>query len=161
MGTGAACGAFRLDEGFKAALRRKLGRHADTLLKARTLDEAVNYFENAIKRQHNPYSQDCENEYEIPMAGVVDIPAIGLEAGYLRFSQCLPQCLLRRSLSRLDMRSRKFLILSFDKSDPSSRHKSLISRRGRIRTSRYCQFLSEVFLIANLVDFIFGWGTGI
>ena len=87
VGTGGACGAFRLDEGFKDVLRRKLGRHADRILRPRTLDEAVNYFENAIKRQYNPYAQDCEEEYEIPMAGVVDIPQIGLEAGYLRFSR--------------------------------------------------------------------------
>jgi len=87
VGTGGACGAFRLDEGFKNILRRKLGRRADTLLKARTLDEAVNYFESAIKRQYNPYAQDCEDEYEIPMAGVADIPAIGLEAGYLLFTR--------------------------------------------------------------------------
>ena len=80
-----------MDENFKDVLRRKLGRHADGILrKPRTLDEAVNHFENAIKRQHNPYSQDCEEEYEIPMAGVVDIPHIGLEAGYLRFSRFCP-----------------------------------------------------------------------
>src|SRR5271155_6110541 len=57
VGTGGACGAFRLDENFKDVLRRKLGRHADRNLKTRTLDDAVNYFENAIKRQHNPYAQ--------------------------------------------------------------------------------------------------------
>ena len=108
MGTGGACGAFRLDEGFKNILRRKLGRRADTLLKARTLDEAVNYFENAIKRQYNPYSQDCEDEYEIPMAGVVDIPAIGLEAGYLLFTRWIQPP--RKSLMSVDRRFRKSLI---------------------------------------------------
>jgi len=97
VGTGGAWGAFRLDEGFKNTLRRKLGRHADNLLKQRTIDEAVNYFETAIKRQYNPYAQDCDEEYEVPMTGVADIPAIGLEAGYLRFTRLSP--LLKKSNS--------------------------------------------------------------
>ena len=54
VGTGTACGELRLDEGFKDLLRRKLGTFAENILNPRTLDEAVNYFENAIKRQHNP-----------------------------------------------------------------------------------------------------------
>ena len=90
VGTGAACGAFRLDEGFKEILRRKLGGYAESLLKPRTLEEAVNHFENAIKRQYNPYLQDCEDEYEIPLAGAPDIPPIDLEAGYLRFTRLEP-----------------------------------------------------------------------
>jgi hypothetical protein len=64
-------------------LREKLGEHADTLLKPRTLAEAINHFDTSIKRQFNPYSTDCEEEYEIPLTGALDMPALNVVAGYL------------------------------------------------------------------------------
>lgn len=156
MGTGGACGAFRLDEGFKSILRRKLGRHADTLLKARTLDEAVNYFENAIKRQYNPYAQDCEDEYEIPMTGVVDIPAIGLEAGYLRFTQCArPTSMKSIDVSRLEIQE------IFDPVFLQIR--SLIEEQILDIKARTSSSLKVIFafLISNRVDDIFSRWIGL
>lgn len=64
-------------------LREKLGEHADTLLKPRTLAEALNHFDSAIKRQFDPCSRDCEEEYEIPLTGAPDMPALDVAAGYL------------------------------------------------------------------------------
>ena len=83
VGTGASCGAFRLDEGFERVLREKLGEHADTLLKPRVLAEALDHFDAAIKRQFDPCSTDCEEEYEIPLTGASDIPALNVAGGYL------------------------------------------------------------------------------
>jgi hypothetical protein len=64
-------------------VKRKLGKYALNLLKPRTLDEANNNFESTIKREYNPFKADCEAEYEVPIAGAPDVPAIDLEAGYL------------------------------------------------------------------------------
>jgi hypothetical protein len=66
---------------------KKMGKYGQNLLKPRTLEEALNYFENGIKRQYNPYSCDCDDVYEIPIAGAPDILAIGLEAGYLQLTR--------------------------------------------------------------------------
>ena len=83
VGTGASCGAIRLDEGFERVLREKLDKHAYTLLKPRTLAEALDHFDTAIKRQFDPYSMDCEEEYEIPLTGAPDMPELDVVAGYL------------------------------------------------------------------------------
>jgi hypothetical protein len=69
-------------------LREKFG-HArfEHLVKPRTMDEAMSYFNHAIKPSFNPYNEDEEWEHEIPMSGMQDIPTIGLEAGYLQLTR--------------------------------------------------------------------------
>jgi hypothetical protein len=68
-------------------LTRKLGMYSTNILKPKPLEAAINAFENLLKRQYNPYLQNCEDMYEIPIPGTVDIPAIGLEAGFLKFTK--------------------------------------------------------------------------
>lgn len=87
LGTGQDCGAIRLDQGFEALLMRKLGRHAKAMLTDKRRIELRRHFDSFIKRQFNPLDSDCEDEYEIPFAGSVDIPDIGLEAGYLKIGK--------------------------------------------------------------------------
>jgi hypothetical protein len=76
-----------LDEGFEDLVREKLGRDAVSLLKPRTLAELHRYFDSAIKGQFNPYDEECEEEYEIPIIGAPDKPAINLVAGYLKLQK--------------------------------------------------------------------------
>jgi hypothetical protein len=49
----------------------------------------VKTFESAIKFHFNPYSDDCEDEFEIPIRGkgIPEIPEIGLEDGTLNISR--------------------------------------------------------------------------
>lgn len=68
-------------------MTRKLGRYATNILKPKPLESAISAFDSLLKRQFNPYVQDCEDVYEIPIPGTVDIPTIGLEAGFLRFTK--------------------------------------------------------------------------
>jgi hypothetical protein len=49
--------------------------------------ELVRYFDSSIKRQFNPYDPACDTEFEVSIAGVSDIPRIGLEDGYLTLSK--------------------------------------------------------------------------
>ena len=86
-GTGGACGAEYLNEGFEQLIRKKLGIFADEVLNPRTLTEALKNFENNIKCQFNPLSRECEEEFEVPCPGADDIPSIGLEGGYLRLTK--------------------------------------------------------------------------
>jgi hypothetical protein len=90
VGSGAACGAIYLHQGFEKLLRDKVGAQAKTILTERRVNEALRYFENAIKRAFNPYEEACETEFEIPMAGAPDVPALGLEEGYLKLSRSVP-----------------------------------------------------------------------
>jgi len=47
------------------------------------LTNAVKAFEGGIKFQFDPYDEDCEQEYEIPLRGAPDIPDLDLHDGYL------------------------------------------------------------------------------
>jgi hypothetical protein len=82
------CGAVFLEEGFEALIRTKLEQHgASDLLTARRLVEARKHFNNSIKTQFNPYDVDCEETFEVPFPGTADVPAMDLEAGYLRLQR--------------------------------------------------------------------------
>jgi hypothetical protein len=87
LGTGQACGAVRLDEGFEALVKRKLGRHSATILTPKRILEFKRQFDSFIKRQFDPFDEDCEEEYEVNLAGAPDIPEVGLEAGYLKIKK--------------------------------------------------------------------------
>jgi hypothetical protein len=84
VGTGAACGSVYLDQGFENLLRKKFGQHAKTILDGKRVTALVRHFDSTIKREYNPFDPDCDNEFEIPLAGVTDIPELGIEDGYLR-----------------------------------------------------------------------------
>lgn len=59
------------------------------------MSELVRYFDSTIKRQFNPYDSACDTEFEVSIAGVSDIPEIGLEDGYLTLSKLgSPPCAL-------------------------------------------------------------------
>jgi hypothetical protein len=88
-GTGAACGAMYLNDGFERLLRRKLGPRAEETLNARTLADAVRFFEIQIKREFNPLAPTCGRFFEAPLSGAPDIPEIGLEGGYITLSRYL------------------------------------------------------------------------
>jgi hypothetical protein len=84
VGTGAACGAIYLDQGFENLLRNKFEGVGEHLLDGKRLAYLLRQFDNAIKRQFNPFDSQAETEFEIPVAGIQDIPEIGLHDGYLR-----------------------------------------------------------------------------
>lgn len=87
VGSGAACGAVFLNKGFEELLCQKFGEKAETILTSRRLAEAVRFFENSIKVAFNPYDEWSENEFDVPLGAVDDIPEIGLEDGYLKLSK--------------------------------------------------------------------------
>ena len=84
-GTGGVCGALFLTRNFEDFLHQRLGSRVQ--LSEKALAQAVKTFESAIKIKFDPYGDDCDDEYEIPVRGVKDIPEIGLEDGYLKISK--------------------------------------------------------------------------
>ena len=57
------------------------------MLSTKRLAEAVRFFESSIKIAFNPYDEWSENEFEVPLGAIGDIPEIGLEDGYLKLSK--------------------------------------------------------------------------
>ena len=89
-GSGDTCGALYLEQGFESLLRRKLGTYANAILTPRRLDDLLRHFDNNIKRMFNPLGTRCAAEYEIAIGGVLDIPEIGLEDGYITLTKYYP-----------------------------------------------------------------------
>jgi hypothetical protein len=88
IGTGGLCGSIFIDDAFVRFLRHRRGGHAEEiLLSTRQVSSATKYFQTVIKRDFNPYSPDCEEEYELDLQGSPDIPQLGLEDGYLKISK--------------------------------------------------------------------------
>jgi hypothetical protein len=90
VGTGAACASVYLDQAFESLLRKRFGKERETLLTEKRMAALVRHFDSSVKRQYDPFDPICETEFEIPIAGVPDIPEIGLEDGYLTLSRYNP-----------------------------------------------------------------------
>jgi hypothetical protein len=87
VGTGAACGAIYLDQGFETLLRNKFGEVGIQCLDEKRLAELCRHFDSSIKRQFNPFDPLAETEFEIPIPGIQDMPSIGLRDGYLMLTR--------------------------------------------------------------------------
>lgn len=85
IGSGALCGAIFLYKNFEALIRQRLGTQSDSILTERRLKEAMNYFEEHIKKEFNPYDASFESDgFNVPMGNAADMPSVGLEDGYLK-----------------------------------------------------------------------------
>ncbi len=85
IGTAGACGSVFLDRAFEAALRTKLGKHTDQVLKPRPLSELMRYFNHFLKVEF----KDDENVPFINFAvpGAPDIPEADIEGGFMTMSR--------------------------------------------------------------------------
>jgi len=92
VGSGATCGAVFLKKRFHQFLREKLGKRAVSILTKDRLDEAMDWFESAVKISFNPYdgSFDENRRYRVPMHGVSteDQAGTGIQGGYLKLTAC-------------------------------------------------------------------------
>jgi Hsp70 protein len=133
IGTGAACGAFQLEEGFKDMLRSKLGKHAQLVLTDQVIEEACasSSFQNKIKTSFNPYENDEDSEeYMVPLKGAPEIPSIGLESGYLELQKSFPALFRCWMIERI---ASKFSSLCLWKFVVSLRPKFRPSGQGLVR----------------------------
>ena len=87
VGTGAACGAVYLDQGFENLIRKRFEGAGVRLLDDRRLADLLRQFDSSIKRQFNPFDPMAEKDFEISVAGIQDMPQIGLRDGYLILSE--------------------------------------------------------------------------
>lgn len=87
VGTGAACGAVFLNRNFEKLLHERIDSQDPGVLTPRRLIEAVRNFEGNLKFAFDPFSEDCDDEFEVPLPGAPNIPGIGLEEGYLKLTK--------------------------------------------------------------------------
>jgi hypothetical protein len=89
-GTGQACGSVYLDHAFGQWLERKLGpARSRRLLRGKRLDDALSYFENAIKQRFYPLDDSCNRGYRIALncGEDEDDASIELEDGFLKITK--------------------------------------------------------------------------
>ena len=86
VGTGAACGAIYLDQGFETFIREKFETVGISLRGDKRLAALVRQFDSSIKRQFNPFDPILETDFEIAI-GIQNEPLIGLRDGYLTLAK--------------------------------------------------------------------------
>jgi hypothetical protein len=57
-----------------------LGKHADSIL-TKSVPAEVNKFFDTLKRDFDPYDQECEEEYELPLKDAPERPEVGVSEG--------------------------------------------------------------------------------
>lgn len=88
-GSGALCGAAFLNIRFEDLVKSRLGTNIFENLPPKAWAGALNYFEEYAKRVFDPMdSQDeyDDNKFEVPMIGVPDNIAAGIQGSYLTIS---------------------------------------------------------------------------
>jgi hypothetical protein len=83
VGTGSLCGAISLNENFKKLLRERLGVSSGEILTPKCLEAAIQNFEGDLKRNFDPFSPDCDEEFEVSLPGARDNPSLSIAAGFI------------------------------------------------------------------------------
>ena len=113
VGTADACGSVFLNRAFEDAIRKRLGKYAEQVLKPRCLSEMIRHFDHFIKVEF----KDDVDLINFAVPGAPNIPEAYVEDGFMsmtRFSQQTDH--VANSLGR------NFAISSF----PSSTRSSLL-----------------------------------
>jgi hypothetical protein len=85
IGTADACGSVFLNRAFEDAVRKRLGKYAEQVLKPRCLAEMLRYFDHFIKVE---FKDDVDSiNFAIP--GAPDIPEASVEDGFMSMDRWL------------------------------------------------------------------------
>jgi hypothetical protein len=74
-------------EGFENLIRNIFKRVGIHKIEKKILGELLRSFQSQIKAQFNPMVSDGQNEYEVAVPGIPDMPQIGLRDGYLALTK--------------------------------------------------------------------------
>jgi len=86
VGTADACGSVFLNRAFEDAIRKRLGKYAEQVLKPRCLSEMIRHFDHFIKVEF----KDDVDLINFAVPGAPNIPEAYVEDGFMsmtRFSQ--------------------------------------------------------------------------
>ena len=85
IGTADACGSVFLNRAFEDAVRKRLGKYAEQVLKPRCLSEMIRHFDHFTKVE---FKDDVDMiNFAVPGAG--DIPDAGIEDGFMTMTRFL------------------------------------------------------------------------
>src|SRR5271168_1536858 len=83
IGTADACGSVFLNRAFEDAVRKRLGKYAEQVLKPRCLAEMLRYFDHFIKVE---FKDDVEMiNFAVP--GAPNIPEADIEDGFMSMTR--------------------------------------------------------------------------
>jgi hypothetical protein len=82
IGTADACGSVFLNRAFEEAVRKRLGKYAEQVLKPRCLAEMIRHFDHFTKVE---FKDDVDMVHAVPGAG--DIPEAGIEDGFMTMTR--------------------------------------------------------------------------
>jgi hypothetical protein len=83
VGTADACGSVFLNRAYEDALRKRLGKYAEQVLKPKCLSEMLRHFDHYIKVE---FKDDVESiSFAVP--GAPNIPEAGVEDGFMSMSR--------------------------------------------------------------------------
>jgi hypothetical protein len=85
IGTAGACGSAFLDHAFETAVRARLGKYADQVLKPRCLSEILRHFNRFIKVEFKDDESVPFINFAVP--GAPDIPEAMIEDGFMTMSR--------------------------------------------------------------------------
>jgi hypothetical protein len=98
IGTADACGSVFLNRSFEDAVRKRLGKYAEQVLKPRCLAEMLRHFDHFIKVE---FKDDVDSiNFAIP--GAPDIPEACVEDGFMSMDRLLHT--LRNLIIREELR---------------------------------------------------------
>jgi molecular chaperone DnaK (HSP70) len=83
IGTADACGSVFLNREFEAAVRKRLGKYAEQVLKPRCLAEVIRYFDHFIKVEF----KDEVDFINFSIPGAPDIPEADVEDGFMTMTR--------------------------------------------------------------------------
>jgi hypothetical protein len=86
IGTADACGSVFLNRAFEGAVRKRLGKYAEQVLKPRCLAEVIRYFDHFIKVEF----KDEVDFINFAIPGAPDIPEAEVEDGFMSMTRLKP-----------------------------------------------------------------------
>ena len=90
IGTADACGSVFLNRAFEEAVRKRLGKYAEQVLKPRCLSEMLRHFDHFIKVE---FKDDVELiNFAVP--GAPNIPEAYVEDGFMSMTRSYLRCFL-------------------------------------------------------------------
>lgn len=83
VGTADACGSVFLNRAYEDALRKRLGKYAEQVLKPKCLTEMLRHFDHYIKVEF----KDEVDSISFAVPGAPNIPDAGVEDGFMSMSR--------------------------------------------------------------------------
>jgi len=114
VGTADACGSVFLNRAFEDAIRKRLGKYAEQVLKPRCLSEMIRHFDHFIKVEF----KDDVDLINFAVPGAPNIPEAYVEDGFMSMTR-----FFQRPDDLANSPERNFAISLF----PSSTRSSLLS----------------------------------